>query len=160
MFYFHTPSYVTFRTHVNTSYILCSGRATYLFVHRSLSLSLFFFQLRVIFLSSFIAMLRVMEVSPPAWRRGEKSFVLAYQKAEKKTRYDDLSSFSLKYATARERKKFGAVCYRWIKQIHLHATWKGFKIICLFRHFWFVINLKLQIYIFVLHNFLTFVFRV
>lgn len=43
MFYFHTPSYVTFRTHVNTSYILCSGRATYLFVHRSLSLSLFFF---------------------------------------------------------------------------------------------------------------------
>lgn len=38
MFYFHAPSYVTFRTHVNTSYILCSGRATYLFVHRSRSL--------------------------------------------------------------------------------------------------------------------------
>lgn len=42
MFYFHASSYVTFRTHVNTSYILCSGRATYLFVHRSRSLSLFF----------------------------------------------------------------------------------------------------------------------
>lgn len=60
------------------------GRPIYLFIDHAL-FSLFFFQLRVIFLSSFIAMLRVMEVSPPAWRRGEKSFVLAYQKAEKNT---------------------------------------------------------------------------